>query len=416
MNWFNLTKDIKIAKLCIDDICQDRSKDPHKQSTPFSLCVEQVDKLGVECNEEKDWLVLANLEFLVVVIVYFKYRGWSLDKISFATPCDIKANFARAIGVNNIVKYSYNNLKELTVSRKFDFIVGNPPYKKGLHLKFLDKAINLLNETGKLIFIHPAEWLSQLRETGRGKFYKVLREQYTPITKSIEFRNGDIEMDVGMYVPLSITFLDKEKNRNDKIFFKNNYKKYAQTEINYKEHFVNHLDDINPWDLTSKIKSITSKLDLSKNIKQQINNNPKNWYVSLSSITGNGSLSNEYYDGIIRKTQNMFNLINSTSNFVSDKPLVAKPQKGKETGNEKIWMSFNTKQEAENFLGFITKTKFFKFLTAIYKIDQHGDSILAEIPMLDFTQEWTDEKINSFYKFSDDDINLINSVMNEITL
>ena len=42
---------------------------------------------------------------------------------------------------------------------KFDYILGNPPYSKNLHLKIINTVINNLTEDGVASFIHPARWL-----------------------------------------------------------------------------------------------------------------------------------------------------------------------------------------------------------------------------------------------------------------
>jgi hypothetical protein len=293
---------------------------------------------------------------------------------------------------------------------KFDVIVGNPPYLRGVHLKILETVLEILSDDGKLIFIHPAEWLSQLRTNGKGSYYKELRNKLSPIASSIEFRNGVLEMEVGMYVPLSITFLDKCK-KDQKINFISNL-----MENNNLDVFYTHLDQINRWACTDDIYKITSKIDLRRNLKQQIKKYNGDFYISLSSLTGNGFLSVEFYDGL-RKISNMFNLVNSTSNLVSDKPLISKPQGKKKIGNEKLWISFPSKIEAENCLKFLTKTKLIKFLIVVYKIDQHADSIFDYLPLLDdFTKEWTDDELYNFYNLDSADKALIDNVIDRITV
>lgn len=44
---------------------------------------------------------------------------------------------------------------------KFDCIITNPPFNSGLHLKILEKVMESVDweEDGKLVCIHPANWL-----------------------------------------------------------------------------------------------------------------------------------------------------------------------------------------------------------------------------------------------------------------
>jgi hypothetical protein len=403
----------------------ENSDDFHNQFTPYQLCAEIVGKVGIEIDEQKRWLIIANLEFVIVLKRYFAERKWNFDTVTFATPCDTKAEVAKILGIKNIVKYSYEKLKEWQMSEKkkeFDVIIGNPPYKKGLHLVFLEESIKMLSNSGKLIFIHPSEWLIQLKENGKGKKYNTLRTSLSSFVKSIEFRSAFLEMNIGMYAPLCILFLDKNKISTDLIYFENNCPPYGKKNISKLSFSCKALSEINPWANANDILEITNKICLKNNIRRNIRQPNGSFFVNLSNFSGNGSVELQYYDGIIRKTLNMFNIINNTSNFVSREPLFAKAQNRKHsvhkktTGKEKSWVAFKTEIEAINFLKFVTKSKLIKFLITIYKIDQYAYGIFEYLPFLDFSQEWTDDKIADYYKFTSKDLCLINNVIEKISM
>lgn len=106
-----------------------------------------------------DILVMFNLEFLYKI----KERINNLEDVWFITPCEKKALVAEKMGTkrNHIRYYSYKDkeIKEIETMPKFDVVVGNPPYMKNMHLKFLELAVNSLKEDGKIVWIHPARWL-----------------------------------------------------------------------------------------------------------------------------------------------------------------------------------------------------------------------------------------------------------------
>jgi hypothetical protein len=177
MTWFNHSRTKQAALIAHIKACNEKvSSDFHAQSTPFPLCIEMVEKVGSYLDSERKWLVIANLEFVIVLQKYFEYRGWNFDNVSYATPCDIKANFARILGVKNIVKYSYSNFKESwDMSKKFDVIIGNPPYQakdafKGsaiLWPEFFNKAALISSENAFIMLVHPYTWTGTLYKESR---------------------------------------------------------------------------------------------------------------------------------------------------------------------------------------------------------------------------------------------------------
>lgn len=72
---------------------------------------------------------------------------------------------------------------------------------------------------------------------------------------------------------------------------------------------------------------------------------------------------------------------------------------------------FNTKQEAENVYSY-TQTRFFHFLLTLRKITQDATAkVYGFIPVQDFFQSWTDEKLFKRYELTDGEIEFINSII-----
>ena len=72
---------------------------------------------------------------------------------------------------------------------------------------------------------------------------------------------------------------------------------------------------------------------------------------------------------------------------------------------------FNNENEMKNCYGYI-KTKFFRALVGIRKQTQHATrTVYKYVPIQDFTQEWTDEKLYKKYGLSQEEINFIESMI-----
>lgn len=75
---------------------------------------------------------------------------------------------------------------------------------------------------------------------------------------------------------------------------------------------------------------------------------------------------------------------------------------------------FDTKNEAENCLTYI-QTKLFRLLVGMRKMTQHAtQSVYAYVPLLDFSQEWTDKKLYKEFGISPEEIEFIDSVIEDL--
>ena len=118
---------------------------------------------------------------------------------------------------------------------KFDFIVQNPPYNKSLHLDFFNKGLDLLSDTGKMVIIEPSTWLIELRQniakkkSSQMKKYIALKERIKGHVNKIIVENFNNEFNVGLYVPCSITYIDKSKEYKQIEYLNCGIKKYVNS-------------------------------------------------------------------------------------------------------------------------------------------------------------------------------------------
>ena len=72
---------------------------------------------------------------------------------------------------------------------------------------------------------------------------------------------------------------------------------------------------------------------------------------------------------------------------------------------------YASKERAENVISYI-KTKFFRFLVLLKKNTQDAPSRVYNIvPLQDFSEPWTDEKLYKKYGLTDDEIAFIDSMI-----
>ena len=98
---------------------------------------------------------------------------------------------------------------------KFDLIISNPPYNKGLDLKIL-KEIYKLGE--KIILVHPATWLYDNKRIS--KLFNETRELVKDLFISFE-KVGEANklFGIALFTDVLVTFYNKnEKGVGDKIY------------------------------------------------------------------------------------------------------------------------------------------------------------------------------------------------------
>ena len=72
---------------------------------------------------------------------------------------------------------------------------------------------------------------------------------------------------------------------------------------------------------------------------------------------------------------------------------------------------FDTEQEAQNLMGYL-KTRFVRFLVAQLATTQHlSKAAFGFVPVQDFKEDWTDEKLYKKYELTEDEIAFVESTI-----
>ena len=102
------------------------------------------------------------------------------------------------------------HMKNVWGVEKFDNVICNPPYKRKMNLKFLNKSMNLSDCS---LFVHPSSWL--IDEKNSNSDFKESRYLHKKSLDKVILFNGNPIFSIGLYIPCAITLIDKNK-KDDK--------------------------------------------------------------------------------------------------------------------------------------------------------------------------------------------------------
>ena len=309
---------------------------------------------------------------------------------------------------------------------KFDFILYNPPYNKSLHIDFFNKGLDLLSDTGKMVIIEPSTWLIELRQniaekkSRQMKKYIALKERIKGHVSKVIIENFNKEFYVGLYVPCSITYIDKLKE----------YKQIEYSNCGIKK-YVNSLYDCNLIGNIESIKNIFEKLkncDIVKNHLYIPNKSEKikgKYYIRYAGIIGCGGCNmNCPHNGLNYNSDALYSLDNKNICWQYTASLYGNKfnnisdivhfgiKRGSTIGtltDKEAECVTGTKQELENWKHYVFNNSLPLFINICLTIDQHNNS-LHYVPWL-VDKKYTDKEIYNMFGFTDEEIKLIETTI-----
>jgi len=360
--------------------------------TPLWLVDQMIESVGDIQN--KKILVLFNLQFLEELIHKYKVP---IENIKFIADVPFEGEISKEMYFVQTKLCSKNEDWQKLLTRRatsmgikhFDVVFSNPPYNRGIDLKIMHAVSEIADE---IVLVHPSTWLIDLK--GKSKLFNDTKEYFGSSIKSVTLFNGNPVFGIGLFVPCSITHIDRNKDPE------------APIDVNYfsRKFKVNNVNDITTFgpEWETIVKPFMKKMQAyvkehgsvwDHNVKELIDGKH---YCQLAAIRGNVNMTSNG-DPMSITQDDFYTLVmkDSDKNKGIRQPNLNKP------GGPTPTFAFDTEMERDNFISYL-KTYFVRFGMSILKVGQHVENgEMTLIPWLDFKEEWTDEKL--FEKFGVDE-------------
>ena len=351
--------------------------------------------------------------------------------------------------------YAYNFIHtdkpEKIFNMKFDVIVGNPPYQlttggsvesqaTPVYNKFIEQAIIL--KPKYLVMITPSRWLNggfgldrfreQMLTDNRIKYLHDFLDS-RDCFNGVSIKGGvcyflwdrDYKGDCNVF-----TYKSKDNiNVTKRPLLENNCKtfiRYSEAisileKVNVKneEKFLKLLTPRDPFGLNyyENGKEIMFKIFEEFNSNDRVLIYSQGWkkkgvkYVDKKYITTREILVNKYKVFISKA----YGASETFPHQILNKPFIGEPN----TCCNMTYLSigeFEEKEQAESVISYIS-TKFFRFLVSLLKNTQNAyQKVYSFVPLQDFNEPWTDEKLYKKYGLTEEEIAFIDSMIRPMEL
>ena len=265
---------------------------------------------------------------------------------------------------------------------KFSVIIGNPPYKQNLHLKFLNLALDISKDF--VAFIQPARWIinGNKRISNKKKFDMLIKDKISKCHLNLELHNGRKLFPgvlIGNYV--GIFYINKKKVPGITVTNLVTHQNYQSIDIYSLEKYGNSKIYLSLRDKILKMSKIKNLGEPGKKVG--------NYFVNFARMRGHTSSKESLWK------DDFYTFVAKTYEV----ELKIKPKARVE--------GFEIKSSAENFLNYL-KTDFARFALSIFKMYLDVDNQTIEaVPYLDFTQAWDDEKLYKEFNLTEEEVAFI---------
>ena len=374
--------------------------DKNEVVTGSDLVNKMLDKLGDRDMSGKSILEVNSKYGEFLIQIYERYGKEVANNVKVIASSDMTKNFIRK--VLNILELDEQNLIELedyngngiydikdfveapnekilkyNKGMKFDCIVSNAPYDRGLHEKFEAKYFELCK--GEIVWVAPNSWLN-----GKSK-NKAICDSANKCYFNVESINGNSYFDAAIGSDLSIVFADMTKDSRiiiDGKIYNSIYDYTSYSNDNLLVYFKNKIEYLYKND---NFENYLKAVDGAKHWQLHRELNPQDswWCIKVPAIRGhissNSGYMSDFYTLISNNKKELDEFI-----FGQYKDLSKKTKKGNKT--LQYYFAFDNEQNAKGLLNYMM-SDFCRICYYLIKVNANvfmgGE--FAKIPWFDFS-------------------------------
>ena len=259
-------------------------------------------------------------------------------------------------------------LLSLNSGKKFDIVLMNPPYDRSLHLKFLEKAVEI---SDNVVSIQPIRWLQDpLAKYKKSSDYEKYEDNISKHIENIEIidtKTARKQFNIEVLQPLGIFTINSTKNSD-----------FYKTIFNY--------------DVFDKIeKKIVSENNFDKMNIKKYNDDLDGYYVCLSRTAPPMKYGNPMFYAL-----KQIGVLSKENNYRQAKLKLKGATRG--TVENTNCVVFKSKKEAENcYKSFSTTFVKYVCATSVVNIDLHQQFLPW---MKDYANEWTNKRFCEYFNIT----------------
>lgn len=356
-------------------------------------------------------------------------------------------------------QFIHTHKPEEIFNMKFDVIIGNPPYQltfgieggnssnaKSIYNLFIEQAMKL--QPKYLCMITPSRWMTKTAQ-GISETWVDTMLQSNKFRIIHDFENAS-QCFPGVEIKGGVNYflLDKDYNGKCYYFFHQSQEERVLERYDYldSKRAGIVIRDPQAYSILARIESVEGAYytNMDRNFSGFVS--PKHFFDDSNFLTSNwigykdtknSIYSIKYYLNVNRErtyrwisdsqlpknksTKDLHKIfIPAAGGSGYDDQVLGKPFYGEPNsvcsqtflviGYDSVKHSF-TKDECENIIGYI-RTRFFRYLVSIKKKTQNGPrGVYQFVPLQDFSEPWTDEKLYKKYGLTPDEIAFIESMI-----
>ena len=330
-----------------------------------------------------------------------------------------------------------DNPKKLFPDMKFDVIIGNPPYQLNdgsggngtsatpIYHKFIQQAIKM--NPKYLTMIVPSRWFSG------GKGLDEFREEMLNDVRICEIHDfleaSDCFPNVQIKGGVNYFLWDSSHEGNCRVYMHRGdsitslmerplLEQHSDYFIRYNEAIeilhkvqkkkeallINQVSSSKPFGMRSNFDDFTPSPTPNSNIA--LYRYGEMGYISNEQILRNHDLVPKYKVLVSKAGSGS----DTFPHQILGKPIITTPNSAC-TETYIVVGAYDNEEVAKNLASYIS-TRFFRFMVSLIKNTQNAPKrVYAFVPMQDFTQEWSDEKLYAKYDITEEEIAFIESMI-----